>query len=103
MCVTIEEIKQKYNKVSSNIHRRILKYNDYFIDFLICVTLIFRQLDYQRATLEEKWGWHGVARSGASCLRSYRAIIPLPKLVWARSRVASRFLHFFLKHNREKC
>ena len=66
MCVTIEEIKQKYNKVSCIIHQRILQRNDYFIDFIIfSLTLIFRQLDY-RTTLE--WGWYGVARSGASLL-----------------------------------
>jgi len=56
---------KSYSKASCNIHQRILKRVDYFINFVIRV--IFRQLEERRAIL--KWGWHGMARSGASCLR----------------------------------
>jgi len=58
--------------------------------------VIFRQLDDRRATL--KWERHRVARGGTKrrvmFMRSYRAVIPLPELVQAGSRVALLYIPF---------
>jgi len=92
MCVTWE-IKKKPCNEAENIKN--VK-NILFYFFVICV--VFRQLNVcWRATL--KWGWYGVAQSGASCLRlitaqsfpyrhSYKQVVV--------SRVAL-FLRYFLK------
>jgi len=89
---------KSYNKASYNVHRRILKRVDYFTNFVI--RIIFRQLE-QRATL--KWGWRGVARNGASCLR----VVTVPSLPYRSSykQVAvlrRSSLHSLLKRNRKK-